>query len=93
MLDAIRRVAIRSGELPAEFARVVLAVGTGVPLGAALADLRDGLASRAPRALEQVLGALERGTPLAEVLRAQAGDAREEAKRTSSRSPVTRRSR
>lgn len=84
MLDAIRRVAnAGSGELPGEFARVVAAVGTGVPLGRALADLRDGLDHPAlSRALDQVLGALERGAPLAGVLRAQAGDAREQAKRT-----------
>lgn len=84
MLDAIRRVAnAGSGELPGEFARVVAAVGTGVSLGRALADLRDGLEHPAlSRALDQVLGALERGAPLAGVLRAQAGDAREEAKRT-----------
>jgi tight adherence protein C len=84
MFDAIRRVAdAGSGELPGEFARVVAAVGTGVPLGRALADLRDGLDHPAlSRALDQVLGALERGAPLAGVLRAQAGDAREEAKRT-----------
>jgi tight adherence protein C len=84
MLDAIRRVAdAGSGELPGEFAHVVAAVRTGVPLGRALADLRDGLDHPAlARALDQILGALERGAPLAGVLRAQAGDAREEAKRT-----------
>jgi len=84
MLDAIRRVAgAGSGELPTEFAHVVTAVGTGVPLGRALAELRDGLEHPAlSRAIDQVLGALERGAPLAAVLRAQAGDAREEAKRT-----------
>ncbi len=84
MLDAIRRVSnAGSGELPLEFARVVTAVGTGVPLGRALAELRDGVDHPAlSRALDQVLGALERGAPLAAVLRSQAGDAREEAKRT-----------
>lgn len=84
MLDAIRRVAnAGSGELPGEFAQVVAAVGAGVPIGRALADLRDGLDHPAlARALDQVLGALDRGAPLAGVLRAQAGDAREEAKRT-----------
>lgn len=84
MLDAIRRVArAGSGELPSEFTRVVTAVGAGTPLGRALAELRDGLDHPAlGRALDQVLGALERGAPLAAVLRAQAGDAREEAKRT-----------
>lgn len=84
MLDAIRRVArTGSGELPTELSRVVTAVGTGVPLTAALVDLRDGLDHPAlSRALDQVLGALERGAPLAAVLRSQAGDAREQAKRT-----------
>ncbi|MBM7505175.1 type II secretion system F family protein [Agromyces aurantiacus] len=84
MLDALRRVArAGSGELPTEFARVVAAVGTGIALSDALADLRDGLDHPAlTRALDQVLGALDRGAPLAAVLRAQAGDARAEAKRT-----------
>lgn len=84
MLDALRRVArAGSGELPAEFARVVAAVGAGVPLPTALAELRDGLDHPAlTRALDQVLGALDRGAPLAAVLRSQAGDARSEAKRT-----------
>lgn len=84
MLDAIRRIAAAGhGELPSEFARVVSAVGTGVPLSLALAELRDGLDHPAlSRALDQILGALERGAPLAAVLRSQAGDAREEAKRT-----------
>ncbi len=84
MLDSIRRVArIGSGELPGEFAGVVAAVGAGVPLASALADLRDGLDHPGlARAIDQVLGALERGAPLAAVLRAQAGDARAEAKRT-----------
>jgi tight adherence protein C len=84
MLDAIRRVSqTGSGELPREFAGIVAAVGTGVPLATALAALRDALDHPAlSRAIDQVLGALERGAPLAAVLRAQAGDARSEAKRT-----------
>jgi tight adherence protein C len=84
MLDAIRRIAkAGSGELSIEFAGVVASVATGVPLGQALAELRDGLDHPAlSRALDQVLGALERGAPLAAVLRSQAGDAREESKRT-----------
>jgi tight adherence protein C len=84
ILDAIRRVArVGSGELPGEFAGVVAVVGTGVPLPIALRTLRDELGHPAlSRALDQVLGALERGAPLASVLAAQAGDAREESKRT-----------
>jgi tight adherence protein C len=57
-------------------------VGTGIPLPVALRALRDELAHPAlSRALDQVLGALERGAPLASVLAAQAGDARDESKR------------
>lgn len=84
ILDAIRRVArAGTGELPGEFAGVIAAVGTGVPLPVALRRLRDDLGHPAlTRALDQVLGALERGAPLASVLAAQAGDAREESKRT-----------
>ncbi|MGR2751386.1 type II secretion system F family protein [Agromyces arachidis] len=84
MLDALRRVArAGSGELPGEFAGVVSAVSAGVPLPDALTRLRDGLEHPGlSRALDQVLGALDRGAPLAAVLRAQAGDARAEAKRT-----------
>ncbi|RXZ43308.1 type II secretion system F family protein, partial [Agromyces binzhouensis] len=84
MLDALRRVArTGSGELAREFSGVVAAVGTGVPIGTALADVRDGLDHpELSRAVDQVLGALDRGTPLAGVLRAQAGDARAQAKRT-----------
>jgi tight adherence protein C len=83
MLDALRRVAgAGSGELPSEFSRVVSAVSAGVSLPVSLAELRDGLEHPAlSRALDQVLGALDRGAPLASVLRAQAGDARAEAKR------------
>ncbi|WP_022890554.1 type II secretion system F family protein [Agromyces italicus] len=84
MLDALRRVgATGNGELPREFSNVVASVGTGVPLATALAELRDGVDHPGlSRAVDQVLGALERGAPLAAVLRAQAGDAREAAKRT-----------
>lgn len=83
MLDAVRRLArVGSGELPRELAQVVASVATGVPLGTALGELRTDLDHPAfSRAVDQVLGALERGAPLATVLRAQAGDARDEAKR------------
>ncbi|MGR0219516.1 hypothetical protein [Agromyces sp. ZXT2-6] len=58
-------------------------MSAGVPLPVALGELRDGLEHPAlSRALDQVLGALDRGAPLAAVLRAQAGDARAEAKRS-----------
>lgn len=84
IFDAIRRVARSgNGELAQEFAGAVAAVGAGVPLPVALRTLRDELGHPAvTRALDQVLGALDRGAPLASVLAAQAGDAREAAKRS-----------
>lgn len=83
VLDAIRRVSrISRGELAAELSATVAAVNTGLPFGASLQKLADDL-QLAPltRAVEQIVGSLERGTPLAEVLRAQAQDARDDAKR------------
>jgi len=83
ILDAIRRVSRTSaGELAAELGGVVADVGTGLPFADTLSRLANDL-ELAPftRCVEQVVGALDRGTPLAEVLRAQAQDAREDAKR------------
>jgi tight adherence protein C len=83
ILDSMRRVSVTSsGDLSREFAGVVADVHAGVPLGAALVAL-SGRIQLPPltRAVDQVTGALERGSPLAEVLRAQAQDARDEAKR------------
>ncbi|MBK4347407.1 type II secretion system F family protein [Lacisediminihabitans sp. G11-30] len=83
ILDAIRRVAGAShGELAQELSRVISAVNTGLPLAESLTGLASAL-QLAPlsRAVDHITGALERGTPLAEVLRAQAQDARDDAKR------------
>ena len=83
ILDALRRVArIGRGELAGELSAVVTAVNTGLPLAASLGSLADALELPPfSRCVEQIVGALERGTPLAEVLRAQAQDARDDAKR------------
>ncbi|MCU1558613.1 MAG: Tight adherence protein [Microbacteriaceae bacterium] len=83
ILDAIRRVSrVSRGELAAELSGVVAAVNTGLPLAESLSDLAHGVQHAAlTRCIEQITGALERGTPLAEVLRAQAQDARDEGKR------------
>ncbi len=83
ILDSIRRVSrVSKGELSAELGTVVAAVNTGLPLADSLADLSRGLELPAlTRCLEQLIAALERGTPLTEVLRAQAQDARDDAKR------------
>jgi tight adherence protein C len=83
ILDAIRRVArISHGELAGEFATVTHDVSTGIPLTDSLGLLSSQLqVPPLTRAIEQITGAIERGTPLADVLRAQAQDARDDAKR------------
>ena len=83
ILEALRRVArTGSGELAGELDRVVQRAAAGQPLATALAELRDDLAVPAVgRLIDQVLAALDRGTPLAEVLRAHALDARDDSKR------------
>lgn len=82
-LDALRRVAaVGSGELTTELRRVVVAVGTGSPLSEGLSEMASRLQLPGlSRAVDQVIAALEHGAPLAGVLQAQAGDAREDAKR------------
>lgn len=82
--DAIRRVAqIGSGELSKELANVVTDVELGLPLSDALTEMAASL-EHAPlsRAIEQLTVALDRGSPLVDVLRAQAQDSRDDAKRT-----------
>ncbi|KFF58562.1 pilus assembly protein [Cryobacterium sp. MLB-32] len=83
ILDSLRRVSgTSSGELPREFAGVVSEVGTGVPLAAALQSFARGIdLPEVTRLVDQITGALDRGSPLAEVLRAQAQDARDQSKR------------
>ncbi|GAA2462732.1 type II secretion system F family protein [Agromyces soli] len=83
LLDAVRRIARSSGgELSGELARAVADAGAGAPLTEALAAMRDRLAHPPlTQSLDQVIGAVDRGAPLASVLRAQAADAREAAKR------------
>jgi tight adherence protein C len=83
ILDSIRRIATTSrGELAAELGGVVAAVNSGAALAESLQRLADGIRLPAlSRCVDQVVGALERGTPLAEVLRAQAQDTREQSKR------------
>lgn len=83
ILDSVRRVSrIGSGELSREFRQVVADVHSGVPFSFALLSM--GRSIQLPsltRSLDQIAGALERGSPLGEVLRAQAQDATDEAKR------------
>lgn len=83
ILDAIRRVsASSSGELSRELRGVVTDVHAGVSLATALTAMSRRLdLPEVTRFSDQVTSALDRGSPLTEVLRAQAQDAREQAKR------------
>ena len=83
ILDALCRMGrVGSGELSGEFRGVVTAVHTGIPLATALTDVaRRADIPALNRCVEQLVAALERGSPLAEVLRAQAQDSRDDSKR------------
>jgi tight adherence protein C len=82
--DALRRVAgVSSGELTDELRTVVLDAGTGSSLSEALRELDERAQLPAlSRAIDQLVGAMERGAPLARVLQAQAHDAREDSRRS-----------
>jgi tight adherence protein C len=83
VLDALRRVArAGNGDLARELGAVVAQVNAGVPLVRALERCADDIQLPAlSRTVDQLVGALERGTPLVDVLRAQAQDSRDDAKR------------
>lgn len=81
---ALDRVVRRSrGALSTELSRVLAEARTGVPVGRAFDDLaaRTGLPLVA-RFAEGIGVAVERGTPLADVLHAQAADVREAGRRS-----------
>lgn len=77
-----RVVRLCRGELSRELERGLIAARSGTPLVTALHDVsaRVGVAA-VSRFLDGMVVAIERGTPLAEVLRAQAVDVREAGKR------------
>ncbi|MFC7430748.1 MULTISPECIES: type II secretion system F family protein [unclassified Agrococcus] len=83
LADALRRVArIGTGELAVELAAVVADAASGAPLAEALERLGTELEHPGvARCVDQMRGALERGTPLAQTLQAQAQDARDGARR------------
>jgi tight adherence protein C len=83
ILDALRRLGrTGNGELAREFGRAVAEVNAGTPLPDALVRAADALGLPAlTRTVDQLIAALERGTPLVGVLRAQAQDSRDDAKR------------
>ena len=77
-VPALERVASMTvGDLSAECRTTIGAVRAGSPLDVALRDLADRCASAdVERFVDGVIVAIERGTPLADVLRAQAADTR-----------------
>jgi tight adherence protein C len=80
---ALDRVVRRTnGELSTELGRVLAQVRTGTPVTRAFDELasRSGLAV-VSRFAEGIAIAVERGTPLSDVLHAQAGDVREAGRR------------
>jgi len=84
ILDAIRRVSrVSHGELAGELANVVAEVNTGIAFADSITRVASDL-RLVPftRTVDQITGALERGTPIVEVLRAQAQDSRDDAKRS-----------
>ncbi|HET8926554.1 MAG TPA: type II secretion system F family protein [Microbacterium sp.] len=83
LLDSLRRVGgAGTADLTGELRAVVVAVGTGASLSEALTTMARSLqVASLSRAVDHLVAAIERGAPLAQVLQAQAGDAREDAKR------------
>ncbi|GAD33166.1 Flp pilus assembly protein TadC [Microbacterium sp. TS-1] len=81
--DALRRVSdVGAGELTRHLRAAVLSASTGSTLIDALRDMARSLdVASIDRAVDQLVGAIERGAPLAQVLQTQAADAREDAKR------------
>ena len=70
------------GDLSVEIERVVADVRSGLPLESSLRSLVDRTASpTVGRFVDGLVLAIERGTPLADVLRAQASDARSDSRR------------
>lgn len=80
-LDRVARIG-SSGELGGEFRLVMAEVSTGIPFATALRALDTRLSVPVvSRCVDQILGALERGTPVAGVLLDHAEDGRDTAKR------------
>jgi tight adherence protein C len=82
-IDALERVCrLTGGELAADLGRALSRARTGTPVTRALADLAEQTTMESfTRFLQGLVVAIERGTPLADVLRAQAVDVREVGKR------------
>jgi tight adherence protein C len=82
-VDALERVCrLTGGELAGDLGRALARARAGTPVTKALADLGEQTTLDAfSRFLQGLVVAIERGTPLADVLRAQAVDVREVGKR------------
>ena len=82
-VDALTRVCgLTGGELARDLSRALARARAGTPITTALSDLADRTTLEAlTRFLQGLVVAVERGTPLADVLRAQAVDVREVGKR------------
>ena len=82
-IDAIHRVCrLTGGNLATEMESALAASRAGTPITRALSDVADRTTFEPfARFLQGVVVAIERGTPLADVLRAQATDVREAGKR------------
>jgi tight adherence protein C len=82
--DALLRVCrLTGGELARDLDAALARARSGVPLTAALSELADRTTLEPfARFVQGLVVAIERGTPLADMLRAQAADVREAGKRT-----------
>ncbi|UQX89505.1 type II secretion system F family protein [Jatrophihabitans telluris] len=82
-VDAVQRVCrLAEGELTHELGSALDAARAGAPITQALHEIAQrSTVESVIRFLDGLIVAIERGTPLAEVIRAQAADVREEAKR------------
>jgi tight adherence protein C len=82
-VDALERVCrLTDGELARDLTRALARARSGTPMAIALSELAEQTTLESfARFLQGVVVAIERGTPLADVLRAQAVDVREVGKR------------
>jgi len=82
-VDALERVCrLTGGELARDLGRVLARARSGTPVTKALSELAEQTTLESfTRFLQGLVVAIERGTPLADVLRAQAVDVREAGKR------------
>ncbi len=83
MPEAVKRITqVGRADIVDEFQKVDRDIQLGIPLATALDAMQRNLhISALSRGIEQILGALNRGTPISKVLHEHARDAREDSKR------------